>query len=88
MPVTPEQAQKLWVPLAKASFGVGHPEVFLKQWEFGSSYFNSDLTLRLEQEALDPGFKKVMEGEAAVLDGLAETARLATELLKSSRLAA
>jgi multiple sugar transport system substrate-binding protein len=88
MPVTPEQAQKLWVPLAKASFGVEHPEVFLKQWEYGSSYFNSDLTVRLEQEALDPGFKKVMEGQASVQDGLVETARLATEILRASRLRA
>lgn len=84
-PITPELGQKLFVPVAKENFGVGHPEVFLKQWEYGSSYFNSALTARLEREVLDPGFKQVMEGQAPVVDGLAETARLATELLKSSR---
>jgi multiple sugar transport system substrate-binding protein len=85
MPITPELAQKLFVPYAKEKYGAEHPEVALKQWEIGTTYVSSDLTSRLEKEALDPGMKQIMEGQVAVAPGLAETARLANEILKSSK---
>ena len=59
----------------------------LKQWEIGTTRFSSDLTSRLEKEALDPGMKQIMEGQIAVGPGLAETTRLANEILKSSKFA-
>lgn len=87
MPATPELAQKLFLPYAQQEFGAEHPDVFMKQWEYGTTHFSSDLTSRLEKEALDPGMKSVMEGQIGVQDGLAEITRLANEILKSSKLA-
>ena len=85
MPITPELAQKLFVPYAKEKYGAEHPEVALKQWEIGTTHFSSDLTSRLEREALDPGMRQIMEGQIAVAPGLAGVTRLATEILKSSK---
>lgn len=87
MPITPELAQKLFVPHAREKYGAEHPEVALRQWEIGTTHFSSDLTSRLEKEALDPGMKQIMEGQIAVAPGLAEVTRLGNEILKSSKFA-
>ena len=85
--ITPELAKKIFVPIARNTFGAQHPEVFLTKWEYGSHYGITDMIDPVEKEAVNPAFTAAFRGEQAVAAALREAARKANEILKMSRMA-
>jgi multiple sugar transport system substrate-binding protein len=84
--ITPELAKKVFLPIARDTFGAEHPEVFLTRWEYGSHYGITDLIDPVEKQAINPAFTAAFRGEQPVASALREAARLTNELLKSSRM--
>jgi multiple sugar transport system substrate-binding protein len=84
--ITPELATRIFLPVARSTFGAQHPEVFLTRWEHGSHYGITDLIDPIEREALNPAFTAAFRGEQPVASALGEAARKTNELLRSSRM--
>jgi multiple sugar transport system substrate-binding protein len=84
--ITPELATKIFLPIARTTFGAGHPEVFLTRWEYGSHYGITDLIDPVERQAINPAFTAAFRGDTPVATALREAARLTNDLLKTSRM--
>jgi multiple sugar transport system substrate-binding protein len=84
--ITPELAKRIFLPIAKDSYGAARPEVFLTRWEHGSHFGITDVLDSVERDAINPAFTAVFRGQQAVSTALPEAARLATQILKGSRM--